>query len=184
MKQNGERKHWSGRPNIFGLLVSPPMLILYAAAALIQYPSEISHFLWNNTHETLARVFDRFWIETFLRAIWPWVDRAHIFIAFLGVSFLVIRLCNHWTITSDRLLMRRGVLFRTVDEIELYRVMDVRSSRGPIQFLTGTGNVRVMSSDASGTVHMTGVFRPGHVRDLVRGHAENCKSRRGVRLVE
>lgn len=187
MSNNREKKYWSGGVNPLWLLATWPMLILSVLAALLRYPHEVSRFLWNSVHPDVGRYFDLYWIElvmgTLQRLPYP-IDYALNFIAFLGMLYLIIRLSERFVLTEDRLLIRKGILFRSEDEIELYRVMDVRSRRGPIQFLLNVGNVTVMSSDASGTVVLRGIFRATRVRDLIRKRAEDCKSRRGFRVLE
>jgi membrane protein YdbS with pleckstrin-like domain len=188
MSTKREKNYWSGGVSPIWLFVTWPMLTLYGIAVLLQYPLQVARFLWDDVHPLAGRYFELVWIDLVLALIrkMPWPVNGHTLalVAVLGGLYLIVRLSERFTLTEDRLLIRTGVLFRSEDEIELYRVMDVRSRRGPLQFLLNVGDVTVMSSDASGTVVLRGVHGASRVRDLVRERTEECKSRRGFRVLE
>src|SRR5688572_32915648 len=50
-------------------------------------------------------------------------------------------------VTPERLVIRRGIIFKSIDEIELYRVKDVRLDFTLINHWAGIGRITVSSSD-------------------------------------
>ena len=79
----------------------------------------------------------------------------------------VQNLAATYAITEERLLIRRGIIFKSVDEIELYRVKDVRLDFTLINQWANIGTITVSSSDET--------TRTG---DLVLPHIENAQGRR------
>ncbi|MTH95493.1 PH domain-containing protein [Roseibium sp. RKSG952] len=188
MSNEREKKYWNGGANPIWLFVTWPMLFLYWIAVLLHFPLQVARFLGDNVHPLAERCFELIWVDLVLALMqkMPWSVNEHALalVVVLGGLYLIVRLSERFALTEDRLLIRTGVLFRSEDEIELYRVMDVRSRRGPLQFLLNVGDVTVMSSDASGTVVLRGVPGASRVRDLIRERTEECKSRRGFRVLE
>ncbi len=72
-----------------------------------------------------------------------------------------------YQITEERLVIRRGILFKSVDEIELYRIKDVRLDFTLLNQWANIGTICVRSSDET--------TRAG---DLVLPHIENAQARR------
>lgn len=70
-------------------------------------------------------------------------------------------------ITPERLLIRRGIIFKSIDEVELYRVKDVRIDFTLLNQWANIGTITVSSSDET--------TRAG---DLVLPHVENAQDRR------
>ena len=68
-----------------------------------------------------------------------WKDRKHI----LGLPWSFTR----YMLSEDRLFLSKGFLSVRDDEILLYRVRDISTSRTLFQRLLGLGTVTVLSSD-------------------------------------
>ena len=56
-------------------------------------------------------------------------------------------LAASYEITAERLIIRRGIIFKSVDEIELYRIKDVRIDFSLLNQMAGLGRITVTSSD-------------------------------------
>jgi uncharacterized membrane protein YdbT with pleckstrin-like domain len=84
-------------------------------------------------------------------------------------------LTARYEVTPERLIIHRGILFKSVDEIELYRVKDTRIDFTLINQWANIGTISVSSSDET--------TRDG---DLVIAHVERARDRRETlrRLVE
>ena len=97
----------------------------------------------------------------------PWP----LLLSVLGLVILLVKwvqnLLARFDITEERLVIRRGILFKSIDEIELYRIKDVRIDFTLINQVAGIGTLRVSSSDET--------TREG---DLVMRHVERAQSRR------
>ena len=72
-----------------------------------------------------------------------------------------------YEITPERLVVRRGIIFKSIDEIELYRIKDVRMDFSLLNQWAGIGNICLASSDET-----------TRVGDLVMRHIENARPRR------
>lgn len=99
-------------------------------------------------------------------------------------KWLTVR-CRQYTLTSERLRVRYGVLNKATDYLELYRVRDIRLSE-PFWFrLFGVGNVVMETSDRT---HPTFVLPAIHnaetVVDHIRQRVEIMRDRRHVREVD
>ena len=73
------------------------------------------------------------------KIVYLWKDRKR----FLGMPLSFTR----YMLSEDRLFLSKGFLNVTDDEILLYRVRDIGTSRNLFQRLLGVGTVTVMSSD-------------------------------------
>lgn len=106
-----------------------------------------------------------------------WKDRKR----FLGMPITFTR----YALSEDRLFLSEGCLSIKDDEILLYRVRDIDTSRSLWQRLFGVGTVVVMSSDKSmPTLVMKNVKNPVAVKEMIHKQVEEMKIRRRVRLGE
>src|SRR5689334_16908014 len=67
-----------------------------------------------------------------------------------------------YEITEERLIIRRGIFAKSIDEIELYRIKDIRIDFSLINQLAGIGRITIGSSDEttrSGDFVITGIDR-------------------------
>jgi uncharacterized membrane protein YdbT with pleckstrin-like domain len=101
----------------------------------------------------------------------------------LGVRWLQ-NVSSQYDVTDQRLIVRRGIFIKTVDEIELYRVKDVRLQFSLINQMTGIGTIALTSSDPStggGAFVLRDVPMATDRREGLRGLVERARHRRGVR---
>jgi hypothetical protein len=104
----------------------------------------------------------------------------------LGLYFVIVylvRLNTRYTLTNQRLIKEFGLLSKSVDEIELFRVKDIKAMQGLFQRFVGLGNIVVMSSDASGTFVMECIPDALKKREQVRAMAQKSKEAKGVRMM-
>src|ERR1043165_7482336 len=52
-----------------------------------------------------------------------------------------------YQVTAERLIIRRGIFLKSIDEIELYRIKDVRMNFTLLNQLTGIGAICLTTSD-------------------------------------
>ena len=106
-----------------------------------------------------------------------WKDRKR----FLGMPLSFTR----YALTEDRLFHSVGFLNIKDDEVLLYRVRDINTSRTLGQRLFGVGTVTVMSSDKSmPTMVLKNIKDPMSVKELLHQQVEEMKIRRRVRVGE
>ena len=106
-----------------------------------------------------------------------WKDRKRYF--GLPLSF------TRYQLSEDRLFLSVGFLSIKDDEILLYRVRDIDTSRTLWQRLFGVGTVTVVSSDKTMPVlTLKNVKDPVMVKELIHRQVEEMKIQRRVRLNE
>ena len=111
------------------------------------------------------------------KIVYLWKDRKR----FLGLPWSFTR----YMLSEDRLFLSRGFLNIKDDEILLYRVRDISSSRSLFQRLLGVGTVTVLSSDKTcPTLVLKNIKDPVAVKELLHEKVEEMKLRRKVRINE
>ena len=106
-----------------------------------------------------------------------WKDRKRYF--GMPISF------TRYALSEDRLFISVGLLNIKDDEVLLYRIRDIDTSRTLWQRLFGVGTITVMSSDKSmPTLILKNVKDPIFVKELLHTQVEEMKIRRRVRVGE
>ena len=106
-----------------------------------------------------------------------WKDRKRI----LGMPLSFTR----YAMSKDRLFLSEGFFSIKDDEILLYRVRDIDTSRNLWQRLFGVGTVVVMSSDKSmPTLVLKNIKDPLEVKEKIHKQVEEMKIQRRMRIGE
>lgn len=107
----------------------------------------------------------------------------------LGIGLVVLWARRGGTrvrITTQRVIVDRGLFGKTLDQLDLYRISDFVVERPFGQRLLGTGNIRLKTLDATTpdvTLHglRTDVLA---LYERMRAAVEAEKGRKGVRLID
>ena len=97
-------------------------------------------------------------IDTFRSSTWGWLRGslagwATLLLCLVGVGLIIVlvkwfqNLAITYELTEDRLILHRGIVNKSLDEIELYRVKDVRVEFSLIAQWAGIGTIVLISSD-------------------------------------
>ena len=106
-----------------------------------------------------------------------WKDRKRYF--GLPLSF------TRYAMSEDRLFLSVGCLNIKDEEVLLYRIRDINTSRSLWQRLFGVGTISVVSSDKTlPTLVLQNVKKPLEVKELLHRQVEDMKIRRRVHLGE
>lgn len=106
-----------------------------------------------------------------------WKDRKR----YLGMPLSFTR----YSLSEDRLFTSVGLLNLKDDEVLLYRVRDIDTSRSLWQRIFGVGTVTVMSSDKSmPNLVLKNIKDPVFVKELIHKQVEQAKIQRRVRVGE
>ncbi|MBW8833385.1 MAG: PH domain-containing protein [Burkholderiales bacterium] len=98
--------------------------------------------------------------------------------------FLVVN-AHVYLLTDQRLRETSGLLFKSTEELELYRVKDISIEQPPRQRLVGRGRVILRTSDRSTPiVVLNAIPGPLAVADLLRDRIERCRVAKGVREID
>ena len=121
-------------------------------------------------------------LDTFRSSTWGWLRGTlagwgTLLLCLVGVGLVVIlvkwlqNLATTYEVTEDRLILHRGILNKSIDEIELYRIKDIRIDFTLINQWAGIGTITLLSSDET-----TG-SRPFVIRDVEHAQARREKLR-------
>lgn len=106
-----------------------------------------------------------------------WKDRKR----YLGMPLSFTR----YGLSEDRLFLSVGLLNIKDEEVLLYRVRDINTSRSLWQRIFGVGTVTVVSSDKTmPTLVLKNIKRPLEVKELLHSQVEEIKILRRVRVGE
>ena len=106
-----------------------------------------------------------------------WKDRKR----YLGMPLSFTR----YMLSEDRLFLSVGFLNIKDDEILLYRVRDIDTSRSLWQRIFGVGTITIVSSDKTmPTLVLKNVKDPIMVKELIHKQVEEMKIKRRVRFSE
>ena len=114
-------------------------------------------------------------------------------LALTGLALLIVlwkwlqNMAAKYEITSERLIVRRGIIFKSIDEIELYRVKDVRMDFTLLNQWAGIGNICVTSSDETtrvGDLVMRNIDKAQPRREELRRLVDAARQKRGVREID
>lgn len=99
-------------------------------------------------------------------------------------QWLVVR-NTIYELTSERLKLRRGVLNKHLDEVELYRVRDYKLEEPFFLRLFGLGNIMLQTSDRSHpSLRLRAVRDVEQLYDLIRNAVEQSRAKKGVRELD
>ena len=105
----------------------------------------------------------------------------------LGIFLLALyfkRIYISYSLTNRRLLIISGILSKSVDEIELFRITDSIATQGLFDMWADIGNVEVSSSDKTGNITLKKVPHPHYLRDTLRQQYTIARQAKGTVLLE
>ena len=114
-------------------------------------------------------------------------------LALTGLAVLIVlwkwiqNMAALYEITPERLVVRRGIIFKSIDEIELYRIKDVRMDFSLLNQWAGIGNICLASSDETtrvGDLVMRHIEKARERREELRRLVDAARQRRGVREID
>ena len=168
-----ERSLWSGHPSQIenvGSFVSNGLQML----AILGLASALSVWLGDNAffaaHESaLLAILAGLALVPFGRALWRALD---------------VRLLRY-EVTSQRVRIRRGVLSRVTEELELYRVKDLTLHEPFVYRLLGLSSIHLHTSDRSNPlVVIQSIPRGESLREQLRACVERQRKLHGVRELD
>lgn len=82
-------------------------------------------------------------------------------------------------ITDQRLIVSEGILNRTTNETELYRIRDTTIREPFFYRIFGLGNIIVFTTDEASATHtFFGYKKPHWVKDQIRNYSEQCRQKK------
>ena len=116
---------------------------------------------------------------------------AVLFIVIFPVSIIMLLVAwariasTQYRFTNQRLFKRTGLIAKHEEEIELFRIRDVKLSQGIIQRIFGIGDIVVISSDETSPILLIkGVRNPENIKETLRTAYREARKVEGVRNAE
>ncbi len=172
---------WSGRPSLFalagmflkagGFIALCGLVYRYPVMGLVRY-----------LPRTHVRVEQLVQIE-------GWLDAGALALALLAAITLAWKAISlksiHYEVTPDRIEWARGVFDRHVDNIDMFRVVDLKLRRSLLECLLGIGTVILITSDESDPeFEFVKVNRCRPLYDTLKEAGLNADKKRNVLHVE
>lgn len=123
-------------------------------------------------------------------------DKTHTYIYYLylliaGYSFLAWGIkalqlkATVYTLKKDRLLVKRGILRRVTDELELFRVRDFQLDEPIALRLFSLGNLVLVTSDRTTPfIRLDAIPELSKLHEYLRNLVRSCWDERGVREID
>lgn len=165
-----EQTLWSGSPS---WLLHLGKVILWGVLGIV-LPTVII-YLWTKGIEN-PKLDTFFWVVLLASIIIPF---SIVFLKIFDTRFI------NYTLTSERLIIKKGILTRTTDEIELYRVKDIRLIEPILQRLVGLSVLEITSSDRSNpNLSLAGIKNGDALRNTMRNEVERLRTTKKVREID
>jgi hypothetical protein len=136
---------FAARPSLLGLIPAAikAMILLAIIWLVIKYPLEsiVNDFTGERLTIKQEMVIGRY------REIIGWALGAVIVFGILYKAFYLKMI--HYEVSADRIEWSRGVLDRRVDNLDMFRVVDLKLRRNLIDCIVGIGTVALITTDKS-----------------------------------
>lgn len=137
-------------------------------------------------------------LDSFRSSTWGWLRGTlmgwlTLLLCLVGIGLIIVlavwiqNLLVTYELTEDRLILRKGILVKSIDEIELYRVKDVRLDFTLINQWAGIGTITVDSSDETtrdAPLVMPHIDDAAGRRERLRALVDAARQKRRVREVD
>lgn len=118
---------------------------------------------------------------------------ATLLLCLVGVGLLIVlvkwieNIATTYELTQDRLIIRSGIFSKSIDEIELYRVKDIRMTYSLIGGWAGIGTITLVTSDETtrgAPLVIRDIADAQRRRETIRDLVDKARRRRGVREID
>jgi membrane protein YdbS with pleckstrin-like domain len=161
-----EETLWRGSPSA-RVLVGKIILIILTAILIPVAASFIAS--QTNDLEMSGRITKIAWLITAIA----------VFYQLVMFLIVMVRLQSTiYTITNQRVMIERGMLSKSLNEIDLRYIDDTQFFQSFTDRLLGIGNVTLISSDkAFPTTMLHGIAKPRDIREMIRARAYQVSQR-------
>ncbi|MDB5693595.1 MAG: hypothetical protein JWO81_2658 [Alphaproteobacteria bacterium] len=118
---------------------------------------------------------------------------ATLLLCLAGIGLLIVlakwieNVSTTYELTQDRLIIRSGIFSKSIDEIELYRVKDIKMTYSLIAGWAGIGTITLVSSDETtrgAPLVIRDVADAQRRRETLRDLVDKARQRRRVREID
>ena len=181
-----------GRPSLWGLTgsVVRALVFLGLAAFLVFYPIEEHPVFEPDFSETAGQIeSESGFSEAQLVAIGQYRIIAGYCLAGLVLLILSIKVFRlkmiYYEVSGDRIEWSRGILDRRVDNLDMFRVVDLRLRRSLLDCLFGIGTVSLITTDKTDPEFVfRKIRRPRQLYDVIKKASLDADRRSSVLHLE
>ena len=95
------------------------------------------------------------------------------------------RMSIHYTLTSQRLVHKKGILVRSTDRIEVIDMEDVTFFQGIVQRMLGVGTIKITSQDRTHPeISLVGIDEVERIALLLDDTRRKERRRRGIQMIQ
>ncbi len=137
-------------------------------------------------------------IDRFRSSTWGWLRGTlagwgTLLLCLVGIGLIIVlvkwvaNLATTYEVTGDRLILHKGIFVKSIDEIELYRIKDVRIDFSLINQWADIGTITITSSDETtkaGPLVIRDVDQARARRERLRELVNAARRERGVREID
>jgi uncharacterized membrane protein YdbT with pleckstrin-like domain len=137
-------------------------------------------------------------LDSFRSSTWGWLRGtlagwATLLLCLVGVGLIIVlakwieNIGASYEVTEDRLVIRRGIFSKSIDEIELYRVKDIRIDFSLLNQWANIGTISLISSDETTRdrpLVIAFVEDAQRRREQLRDLVDKARQRRRVREID
>ncbi len=163
-------------PSLWGLLGFFITALLFLVVAV---------FLWRYSFEPLVQKLLPDINEDVAAQIPRYIKYAGLALMLITIGNSVIRTAQlksiQYEISADRVEFSRGIFSRKIDNLDMFRVIDLRLHRSLLDCLVGVGTVTLVTKDETDPVfEFEKVTRPKKLYDLIKKAQLDADRRQGV----
>ncbi|MHC4476828.1 MAG: PH domain-containing protein [Planctomycetota bacterium] len=142
-EETDEAVLFAGRPSLLAMVgaIIKGLLIIGAAAVVMAWPLE----------QIANDVFKLELTESLLSTIGQYRVLAGLGLAVIVVLLLILKMLRlkltHYEVTADRIEWSRGIVDRAVDNLDMFRVIDLKLRRSLLDCILGIGRVELITTD-------------------------------------
>lgn len=104
---------------------------------------------------------------------------------FYGIYLWLDTKYTNFELTTERVVMRKGILWRRLDDLELYRVKDIALIEPLLLRFFNLSNIELITSDPTyPDIIIQGVENGIKLRETIRKLVMQARDRRGVREID
>ncbi len=130
---------FAGRPSLWGVAGDAVIGLFFAAIGAVLTRLPLERMLGLDLTVSQAAMFAQCRLLGGLGII-------SVVVSILTVKILRLKMI-HYEVTADRIEWSRGILDRRVDNLDMFRVIDLKLRRSPLDCILGVGTVALVTTD-------------------------------------
>ncbi|MBN1806954.1 MAG: PH domain-containing protein [Sedimentisphaerales bacterium] len=172
---------FAARPSLWGITstIIKGMCLIVLASLIIKYPIESLADKWLNL-ELTGNQISTFGTYRILTGI-----ALGLIVALVLILKTVKLKMTYYEVSPDRIEWGRGILDRQVDNIDMYRVIDLKMRRNLLDCIVGIGSIGLTTTDKSDPkFEFQKIRRPRELYDIIKKASLEADRTTGVVHIE